>query len=724
MTLIRGERPTRQRVARAVRDRFHRPGKGTWPTVARATVFIVLLGMFWRTVRYALAFPLWGDEAFVAVTLLERELRGAVAPAGVLPDRAAGLPLVRVAGRPLARVGRMGVAADPLPGGSGVVAGVLALLPRGATRRTTLLAVAVLAASFYPVRHAAEVKPYAIDLLVSLVLTTMGWSDLSSDGLPPAMVGADRDGDRRGLVLVSGRLPGRRRGDVAASLRRVKRSGRVRWPCVAVYCGLLAASWALMYVQFAGPQARASAFLTGLKTWREAFPPIAQPWRLPWWLVRVHTGMMLAYPQGGHNFGSTPTALLAIAGVIRMARRRARRPLLLLLLGPLPLALAAASLQRYPYGTSTRVMLYMAPAFCLLAAEGLMALLRLRHRTRRGPIAIAGVLAVLPIAGMAHDVVWPYVGFDNVVHRRLARRSLRPRRRPTSWSSSTASRRRRLIPDLMITRWLQRVAVVRYYLRTSRRAPIRWAARSRRRSSRARRAALADRPAPRRRAILLRGKPVGLRSGTGRLDWAGRSSSTASTCPTARAGPSRPIRPSDRIAGLEDGGRLSAMPAAAVATAAAHVAAPHPAHMHPAGHAAEATAPHRHASVAAHAAPAAAEAASHGHASSSPAVTAHPAAHPAHPATHAAGRPAARHPVHHARVAGHGHPARGSRAAAGPAESVHHPGMRGPRPARGGTTAHPAGAAPPCARPARRPRRHSPSRLDTWRSHPRPLHSL
>src|SRR5262249_58746776 len=60
------------------------------------------------------------------------------------------------------------------------LAGVVSLLLfwrfcRGATtHRTTLVAVAIFAASFYPVRHAAEVKPYATDLLVSLILTTIG----------------------------------------------------------------------------------------------------------------------------------------------------------------------------------------------------------------------------------------------------------------------------------------------------------------------------------------------------------------------------------------------------------------------------------------------------------------------------------------------------------------------------------------------------------------------
>ena len=183
---------------------------------------------------------------------------------------------------------------------------------------------------------------------------------------------------------------------------------------------------------------------------------------------------MLAYPQGGHNFGSTATALLTIVGGVRMAWRRTRRPLLLLLLSPLPLALVAAALQRYPYGTSTRVMLYMAPAICLLTAEGLMAVLRLRHRSRHGPIAVAGLFAMLPIAGVAHDVIRPYVGFDNVVHRRLARHLASLAGPADEFVVFNGVTPPPLIPDLMITRWLQRVAVVCYYLRSEVPSPIRW----------------------------------------------------------------------------------------------------------------------------------------------------------------------------------------------------------------------------------------------------------
>src|SRR5207302_608085 len=92
-----------------------------------------------------------------------------------------------------------------------------------------------------------------------------------------------------------------------------------------------------------------------------------------------------------------------------------------LLLAPLPVALVAAALHGYPYGTSTRVMLYMAPAFCLLMGEGIMAVLRLRHRTRRGPIVAAGLLAIVPLICMAFDLASPYKVYEDAAHRRLAR---------------------------------------------------------------------------------------------------------------------------------------------------------------------------------------------------------------------------------------------------------------------------------------------------------------
>ena len=79
-----------------------------------------------------------------------------------------------------------------------------------------------------------------------------------------------------------------------------------------------------------GRRRRPAPFYTELETWRGAFPPLGEPWRLPYWLLDVHTGNMLAYPNGGNNFGSLATAILVVLGCL--ALRRSRPALLAMLL--------------------------------------------------------------------------------------------------------------------------------------------------------------------------------------------------------------------------------------------------------------------------------------------------------------------------------------------------------------------------------------------------------
>jgi hypothetical protein len=443
------------------------------PTPAQATLVLVLIGIAWRTLRYALAFPLWGDEAFVAINILTRDLAGLARPLEFFQIVPPGFLWAEWA---VARgLGSSEWALRLVP----YLAGLASLLLfwrfcRGvATRRTTLVAVAVLAASFFPVRHANEVKPYAVDLLVSLVLTMLGWSvwrDLRSTRCWVALIGAAVVGvwcsytavfPASAVVLLLGA------GVVGTRSARLG----IAW---LILVGSLLVSWAGMFVMFAGPQARAAAFLVDLKTWSGAFPPLSQPWRLPWWLLDVHAGHMLAYPHGGHDFGSLATLLLVLAGARAMWRRRARRPLLFLLLGPLPVALAAAALRRYPYGTSIRVMLYLAPAACLLTGEGFLALLRALRRAARGPVVVAGLLAVLPIAFIVRDVCWPYTELDDVVHRRLARRLADGTVPGDRWIVFNGTMPPPATPDLMISRWIQRSAELRFYLLTSASVPTRW----------------------------------------------------------------------------------------------------------------------------------------------------------------------------------------------------------------------------------------------------------
>jgi Dolichyl-phosphate-mannose-protein mannosyltransferase len=444
-----------------------------WPSLATATLLVVVAGLFWRTVRYLLAFPLWGDEAYVAVNFLTRDLVGLtrpleyfqIAPPGFLMTEWLAVHALGTSERALRLVPYL--------------AGVASLLlfwrfcREVTSRRTVLLAVAMLAASFFPVRHSTEVKPYAIDLLVSLMLIAAGWE-----------VGRDLRSHRAWLVLFLATIVGvwcsYASVFVAAGVAlflgaRVVHERSIRLVAVWLTYGLLMAlSWGIMFLTFAHPQASAAHFLPHLETWRDAFPPLAEPWRLPFWLIEIHAGYMLAYPYGGNDFGSTLTTFLVVAGCVRMGRRRARRPLLFLLLAPLPVALVAAALHRYPYGTSTRVMLYMAPAFCLLTGEGIMALLQLRQWTSRGPLVVAGLLGMIPLVCTAFNVASPYKAYDDVLHRQLAQWVTARTAPSDQWVVFNGASPPPPVKDLMVMPWLQRVGEAHFYFLKYAPVLLRW----------------------------------------------------------------------------------------------------------------------------------------------------------------------------------------------------------------------------------------------------------
>src|SRR5208337_505935 len=118
--------------------------------------------------------------------------------------------------------------------------------------------------------------------------------------------------------------------------------------------------------------------------WANTFPPLAQPLKLPLWLLETHAGAMLGYPVGGPNWGSTFSLLCAVAGVAALLRRR-QWLLLGLLLAPLGLNFIAAALHRFPYGGHARMTLFLAPALCTLIAVGATAALAWIEGRRRAP---------------------------------------------------------------------------------------------------------------------------------------------------------------------------------------------------------------------------------------------------------------------------------------------------------------------------------------------------
>ena len=377
---------------------------------------VLMLGaLAWRAVRYVLVFPMWGDEGMLAVNFHDRTFLGLldtldygqVAPAGFLWLELGASKLFGFTEPALRLV--------PFLAGAAAVVLFWRLSRKLLDSRSALLSMAVFAASFYPTRYAAEVKPYSLDLLLALAIILAAWALYerpSATGRWAAFAAAAAVSAWLSYpsIFISGGvclwLLTDRPGD----------EGHRQWGRVLAVGAVIVTSFLAMYV-LVGSGQRAAA---PTSYWSAGFPPMTEPWKIPLWALDVHTGMMLAYPNGGHSGGSTVSFLLAVVGGVVLWRTR--RPVLLLLVSPLPLMFLAAALQKYPYGASARVAQHLAPAACLLIGTGIVCVLRkvlgARRTVRAVPVAVLPFIVVV-IAGIARDVVRPYHSEADVIAREV-----------------------------------------------------------------------------------------------------------------------------------------------------------------------------------------------------------------------------------------------------------------------------------------------------------------
>jgi len=458
----------------------------------RLAVLLIIVGLTWRAVRYGVRFPVWGDEAFVAVNFIERDFAGLtrmplqytqIVPLGFMwteeaVSRALGFsePALRL-----------------VPFACGV-AGLLLLwrlAGRMLDRRGALLAVAIAAAGYYLVRHAAEVKPYAGDFLVSVALTSLAWSIHTRGGSPArwtALAAVALGGAWLSFpaTFVAGGA------ELFLAWRALRQRNWAALAAVAAVGALIGASSLAMYLTYAAPMARNATQYWEMNMWQDSFPPMHEPWLLPLWLVQVHAGAMFAHPSGGNSFGSTATLVAVLAGCAALWRRgRSRgaaprqprtaapdgRAALGLLLLPFATSLAAAALGTYPYGGSARVALHLAPAVCLLAGAGISYLLRRLLPPRLVPegIRIAAVaMAAFAMVGAVIDVATPYKRHDHA-HAKQAARDLAARvaasDRVLLGLAKEVGEADRPLPRIRGTD----AATIRYYLHTFLPTPLGWA---------------------------------------------------------------------------------------------------------------------------------------------------------------------------------------------------------------------------------------------------------
>ncbi len=419
-TLIRGRHawPRLIWVQRAEPD----PSGSAPGWVDQATWAFVILGLATRLARYLVVYPLWHDEAFVAVNFIDRDFVDLLRPLDFQQVAPAAFLWIE-----LLMVRMLGFAEWSLrlfPAICGL-ASVL-VFHRLATRllepRARLMAVAVFAVSFYPIRHAAEVKPYASDLLASLILLTMAaeWMAkprqsrffwlmavvapmLLAVSYPAVLVGS-------GVAVAVGYQA------IRSDLVRVRLG-------FAVFCVMLAGSFLAVYFAATYAQSEAVRLFYREGYWRDAFPPWDAPWLVPFWMMAIHAGTTLAYPVGGERGASLATLIGCVWGGI-LLWRSGRARTLGLLLAPMAMGLVAASLGRYPYGGAPRLTQYLAPTFCLLVGVGWSGFLdrasQARAADRRLGLAV-GMLAGLGAFVIVGDVARPYRVIGDQRTREFAR---------------------------------------------------------------------------------------------------------------------------------------------------------------------------------------------------------------------------------------------------------------------------------------------------------------
>jgi len=380
-----------------------------WPRwLSGALVVLLLLGCGWRAGRYFMQFPIWGDEAHIALNVMDRDFAQLTQPLRML--QAAPLLFLWAERAVYETCGASELALRAVA----LVAGVLALLLFVRLARALLppaaavLAVGILAVSYYPVRHSCEVKAYALDLFVAVGLLNLAVSWLQDrERLLPLLALALLTPLGLGLsypaVFVAGAIS-------LVLLPAVWTQPGWHAKAAFVFYNATMISAFLLYFTVASAGQFESTRGNWTAMYASCFPP-AHPVELVRWLVSTHTGTMLAYPVGAHSGGSTLTTLLCGLGIACLVRQR-RLAVLGLYLLPFGLTLVAAILHRYPYGGSARYEQHLAPAICLLAALGLASALHWLARTPWRARCLTGtalaVLALIGMVGLARDVWKPH----------------------------------------------------------------------------------------------------------------------------------------------------------------------------------------------------------------------------------------------------------------------------------------------------------------------------
>ena len=369
----------------------------------------VLVGVAARAIRYYLCFPLWDDESFLCVNLIDRNFAELLQPLDF--HQVAPVLFLWIERAAVKVFGFSEYSLRLIPFVCSIIS--LFLFRRVARQLLSgpalLFAVAVFAVSYPQIRYAAEAKPYGTDMFLSLIMLSLvvDWYQCRKPRfliglalLMPFALGASYPAvfAAGGLSLVVGTILLRQKGTA------------VEWRAWIVWNAMLVISFVVWFSLVGRVQSGAEGEFMG-EYWKQNFPPVRQPWLLPYWLLKTHASDFLAYPLGGPNWASTLTLCLCLAGLWRLVHQK-QFLWLGLLFGPASLHFLAAAIQKYPYGGHVKFSQYVAPMICCLIAVGIVQLLDWRSQygnSMKHSLAwVCSILFIIGLGGVARDLINPY----------------------------------------------------------------------------------------------------------------------------------------------------------------------------------------------------------------------------------------------------------------------------------------------------------------------------
>lgn len=347
---------------------------------------LLAVGVAARLRLYASCPSYWYDEAYLLLNAFHKSCLDLLGP---LRDDQAAPPLFLWALRGLYVACGGGEYWMRLPAVAASVAGLLLLVPlarRFAGRRGLPWAVALGALCHHAVAHACEVKPYALDFLLAELVLLAAVGCLRPVLRPRAAVA---------LCALAALAPWASFPAVfvlgAAVFALFVEALRRRRPALlglGLAVGvLLLLSGLLLWQLSARHQATA-----GLRQfWQASFLDVSSP-------RAALLGAARCVRDVGH-YGTRemglPLALLALLGAAALGRRAPAR--VVLLAGPLALALVASGLGLYPLGG--RLLFFLVPCLWLLAARGGAAL------SGRLPPRLSPAAVILPVVLLAPEAL-------------------------------------------------------------------------------------------------------------------------------------------------------------------------------------------------------------------------------------------------------------------------------------------------------------------------------